>query len=132
MIRGGQLHSISQGLDNWYAAWEYYSAELSSSPPHVMVSGQNLTLDNAWKRVGFMRYSPEYWLLARLMVDRLEQQEGQNELDLITNNFDDQQALEGGHAFVDFDQTSMRQVNDLISELKKVDIHDSGTEEMGT
>lgn len=63
-----------------------------------------------WTRMGFCRYAPEYWLLAQLMADRLamlgtSQQVNELEpleegpLDPILNKYD---------------QTSMRQVNDLI------------------
>ena len=76
-----------------------------------------------WQRVGFSRFCSEYWLLAKLIVDRITDRAQRKE-----------------HAFVDasagtefgsddrstptildnYDETSMRQVNDLISEFQKV------------
>lgn len=63
-----------------------------------------------WKRIGFPRYCHEYWLLANLMADRLVvlgslqgtdlAALGEGPLDPILNKYD---------------QTSMRQVNDLIT-----------------
>lgn len=72
---------------------------------HPQIQPQEL-----WTRMGFCRYAPEYWLLAQLMADRLSflgtaQQVNELEplevgpLDPILNQYD---------------QTSMRQVNDLI------------------
>lgn len=63
-----------------------------------------------WKRIGFCRYCPEYWLLANLMADRLATlgalQQG-NEMTAIDNGPLDP-------ILDQYDQTSMRQVNDLI------------------
>ncbi|KAF5722896.1 C2H2 transcription factor [Fusarium mundagurra] len=66
-----QLQAVRNALDNWESAWETYSDEFSFSPPHVMVDRHNVTMENLWRRVGFMRHSPEYWLLGKLLVDRL-------------------------------------------------------------
>lgn len=66
--------------------------------------------EELWRRMGFSRFAPEYWLLAHLMADRLavlgpSQPESELEpldegpLDPILNQYD---------------QTSMRQINDLI------------------
>ncbi|KAF5597360.1 C2H2 transcription factor [Fusarium pseudoanthophilum] len=66
-----QLQAVRNALDNWKSAWETYSDEFSFSPPHVMVDRQNVATENLWRRVGFMRHSPEYWLLGKLLVDRL-------------------------------------------------------------
>lgn len=66
-----------------------------------------------WKRVGFCRYSPEYWLLANLIADRLATSNpfdppSEDELELLDENPLDP-------ILNKYDQTSMRQVNDLIS-----------------
>ncbi|CAF3597515.1 unnamed protein product [Fusarium graminearum] len=66
-----QLQAVYNALSNWKMIWETYSDELSFSPPHVMVDKQNVSPAELWKRVGFMQHSPEYWLLAKLLVDRL-------------------------------------------------------------
>ncbi|KAF4428780.1 C2H2 transcription factor [Fusarium acutatum] len=66
-----QLQAVRNALDNWKSAWETYSDEFSFSPPHVMVDRHNVATENLWRRVGFMRHSPEYWLLGKLLVDRL-------------------------------------------------------------
>ncbi|KAF5984154.1 C2H2 zinc finger transcription factor [Fusarium bulbicola] len=66
-----QLQAVRNALDNWKSAWETYSDEFSLSPPHAMVDRHNVATENLWRRVGFMRHSPEYWLLGKLLVDRL-------------------------------------------------------------
>ncbi|TQS33389.1 hypothetical protein Golomagni_06270, partial [Golovinomyces magnicellulatus] len=127
IIGNGQLAAISQGLSNWRGIWEVYSARFSSTPPHVMVDAENVTAETAWQRTGFMRFSPEYWLLARLMVDRLQH----NEMMQVENSLlpsATSSTTSGGPAIVnpdlaEYDQTSMQQVNELISELKKINIH---------
>lgn len=123
MIGGGHFGPINNGLCNWYAAWDYYSDQLSS-PPHVMVLSEEVTASNAWKRIGFMRYSPEYWLLARLMIDRLQRSE--DGTDATACSYKDESEHEpvdaAAHTLANFDQTSMQQVNSLISELQDVRI----------
>lgn len=100
---------------------------MSSNPPHVTVSPENVTAENGWQRIGFMRYSPEYWLLARLMVDRLQQSEVMQMEDYMPTSPNDS-VTSRAPAILDpdlteYDQTSMQQVNELISELKKINIH---------
>lgn len=127
MVGGGQLEAVRRGLDNWYAMWEIYSAKFSTLPPHVIVSDSGITVDNAWQRVGFMRHSPEYWLLARLLVDRQEYQDSLED-DASSGEVPDFSAALAGETTLSspslskFDQTSMRQVNDVISEFDKVHI----------
>ena len=127
MVGGGQLEAVRRGLDNWYAMWEVYSAKFSTLPFHVIVPDNGITVDNAWQRVGFMRHSPEYWLLARLLVDRQEYRDSLED-DALSGEIPDFSAALAGETPLSsqglskFDQTSMRQVNDLISEFDKVHI----------
>src|SRR5690606_8495733 len=122
----GNLQAISHALQNWKPIWEHYSTKLSSSPPHNMVLGDVLTPENAWRRNGFSRYAHEYWLLASVITDRLSHPEA-------PQGYDNQMAgsAEGspgdGTAVADpilkrYDQTSMRQVNDLIADFQKFQI----------
>ncbi|KAF5236557.1 hypothetical protein FAUST_6471 [Fusarium austroamericanum] len=66
-----QLQAVYNALSNWKMVWETYSDELSFSSPHVIVDKENVSPVDLWRRIGFMRHSPEYWLLAKLLVDRL-------------------------------------------------------------
>lgn len=78
-------------------------------------------MGDLWKRVGFMRHSPEYWLLAKLLVDRLS-----SPVDRILGS--DSAHLETVGEMHEpiltrYDQTSMLQVNDLITGFQDVHIH---------
>jgi hypothetical protein len=57
--------------------------------------------------MGFFRFAPEYWLLANLMADRLAASQTENELEPL-----DEGPLDP--ILNQYDQTSMRQINDLI------------------
>ena len=79
-----------------------------------------------WKRVGFVRFSPEFWLLGSLLTDRISS---------TTAAPQDQNSSSGGFSTSPFqasnkprsvepilgkyDQTSMRQVNDLITDFQR-------------
>ena len=121
-----QVVSIQNALNNWIGIWEIYTSELSSTPPHVLVNGP-LNVENMWKRVGFLRYSVEYWSLARLILDRISTSS--------TKQQDHGLALDGGLSrppalqnetsapILDkYDETSMSQVNNLIGEFQKARI----------
>jgi predicted component of type VI protein secretion system len=116
-----QLQAVYNALGNWKSVWETYSDELSFSPPHVMVDKHDILPDDLWRRVGFMRHSPEYWLLAKLLVDRLS-----TPIDTIPSS--DETLLDATSArhepiLTRYDQTSMLQVNDLITGFQNVHIH---------
>ncbi|KAH6871499.1 C2H2 type zinc finger domain-containing protein [Thelonectria olida] len=114
-----QLQAVRIALQNWKLIWETYSSEFSSTPPHEMVGNVTPSPGNMWRRTGFMRHSPEYWLLANLMVNRLsrtlEPQPNFNEAVLTGGSTPDP-------ILSKYDQTSMRQVNDLIAEFQNVHI----------
>ncbi|KAJ5308385.1 hypothetical protein N7476_009041 [Penicillium atrosanguineum] len=104
------LTPIHNTLRNWRSAWQLFSSTaFFSVSPHITVNDQHLDPETMWKRVGFPRFCHEYWLLANLMADRLVALGslqgtdlaalGEGPLDPILNKYD---------------QTSMRQVNDLI------------------
>lgn len=76
----------------------------------MTIEDPHIQPEELWKRMGFFRYAPEYWLLAHLMADRLAvlgtskpetelEPLDEGPLDPILNRYD---------------QTSMRQINDLI------------------
>lgn len=127
----GQLVPIRNGLRNWIAIWEMYFDTWSASPPHGMVQEDALTPDTMWKRVGFVRHTPEYWLLGSLLTDRIasetsgagEEKNPQSILDHPSNSASVGTVAESitRNPILDkYDQTSMRQVNDLISGFQRV------------
>jgi hypothetical protein len=68
-----------------------------------------------------MCHSPEYWLLAKLLVDRLSAS-----IDTIPNSNDDlinPSSVTHEPILTQYDQTSMLQVNDLITGFQNVHIH---------
>jgi hypothetical protein len=122
----GQGAPIQNALGNWIEIWKIYTSELSSTPPHVLVKG-SLDPENMWKRVGFLRYSVEYWSLASLILDRISTSTTNQQHPGITSDtgLSRQTALrkDPPSPILDrYDETSMRQVNDLISEFQKARI----------
>lgn len=116
------LLPIHNALSNWRAIWELsVTAVPPKLSPHIMDMVDNNNHDftrpeRIWERVGFCKYCPEYWLLANLMVSQLTElfpstggqlEVGHNELERL-----DDGPLDS--ILQKYDQTSMRQVNDLI------------------
>lgn len=105
------LKPIRNTLTNWRDAWQSFATiSAAGISPHITVNDNQIRPETMWKRIGFCRYCPEYWLLANLMADRLATlgalQQG-NEMTAIDNGPLDP-------ILDQYDQTSMRQVNDLI------------------
>ncbi|KAK3335187.1 hypothetical protein B0T19DRAFT_349001, partial [Cercophora scortea] len=129
----GQLVPIRNGLRNWKTIWELYFGTWSSSPPHGTVPLDSLTPDNMWKRIGFCRHSHEYWLLGSLITDRISSTaskatESRNEASLAQTFLGDPtlstqaKSISAEPILEKYDQTSMRQVNDLIADFQRVQI----------
>lgn len=129
----GQLVPIQNGLRNWIAIWERYFYLWSTSYPYGGGQDAQLSLETMWKRVGFVRFSPEYWLLGTLLTDRIVASTAALPQGPCSNEADDARALAEGRIAASgriqarsvepildkYDQTSMRQVNDLITNFQK-------------
>ena len=90
---------------------------------HCPLVNRQLVPENMWQRIGFMRFASEYWLLARLIVQRISDIAHENELpstaDYVKAPFEE--ANEPSPTLLErYDETSMRQVNDLIADFQKV------------
>ncbi|KAK4117941.1 hypothetical protein N657DRAFT_685618 [Parathielavia appendiculata] len=80
----GQLVPIRNGLRNWIEIWEKYAEVPPALSPHCSLQEHEdhhqtpgsplLVPELMWKRIGFIRFSPEYWLLGSLITDRLSAQ----------------------------------------------------------
>lgn len=115
--------AIHTALSNWKMVWEAYSSQVSNHPPHAMVPrDQAIPGLNMWKRIGFMRHSPEFWLLATVVVDRLSPPGARTEPSTSSGNAISGMKHAAGPLLAEYDQTSMRQVNDLIAKFQKVQI----------
>lgn len=120
------LSPVRNALANWKEVWQTFVSTCAPGvSPHVTVGGSELQTENMWKRVGFCRFCPEYWLLANFIVDRLitlqksrpENWEiGQDELEPFNNAALEDPLLDK------YDQTSLRQINNLILDFQKVQI----------
>ncbi|CAK7206109.1 hypothetical protein SEUCBS139899_008893 [Sporothrix eucalyptigena] len=124
-----QLHAIRTGLANWKTVWEIYKREFSTGPPHTMVPvplpnhDDTTAPDDMWRRTGFMRHSPEYWLLAHLVIDRLSAQQPKHlHMGMHHTGMHVADNTARDPILAKYDETSMRQVNDLISQLRNVQL----------
>ncbi|OQE18909.1 hypothetical protein PENFLA_c020G01697 [Penicillium flavigenum] len=102
---------IQNALSNWRDIWHLFSSTFPQGiMPHMTIEDPHIQPEELWRRMGFCRYAPEYWLLAHLLADRLAvlgTSKTENELEPL-----DEGPLDP--ILNRYDQTSMRQVNDLI------------------
>ncbi|KAK1782025.1 hypothetical protein QBC45DRAFT_18517 [Copromyces sp. CBS 386.78] len=131
----GHLVPIRTGLENWITIWELWFDNWSTAPPHCMADLDNLTPENMWKRIGFIRCSAEYWLLGNLLTDRMGRKTSGGVRDnqgkgSSPDSYPDDMPVSGGGKSAEpilgkYDQTSMRQVNELISDFQKIQIEEN-------
>jgi len=126
----GQLVPIRNGLRNWIEIWERYLETPISNSSHGLLQDDCLPPDVMWRRVGFVRYSAEYWLLGSLLTDRIamkmsppEDEQGIPETSppgaLPSSSGPRSKPRSVEPILNKYDQTSMRQVNDLITDFKR-------------
>jgi len=125
----GQLVTIQNGLRNWITIWERYFDAWSTSYPHGAVQDTTLSPETMWRRMGFIRFAPEYWLLGSLLTDRIsassQQQPAQSTYPSPGSHGDAGESQRAAQVksiepILDkYDQTSMRQVNDLIIDFQR-------------
>lgn len=96
---------------------------LSQSARHVPLSGEQLVPENMWKRTGFLRHAPEYWMLAKLIVERIWAKAELHDSPPEDFPLPGHVATQEGPSeplLGKYDDTSMKQVNDLISEFQRI------------
>lgn len=124
----GSLGAIQQAHQTWEKVWNIYVARFSQGSHHspVTYSMHDLAPDDMWKRIGFTRHASEYWLLGKFMVGRLSQspEEDVEAAAGPAGQVQSPMSIPGtesvGSLLNQYDQTSMQQVNVLISDFQKV------------
>jgi hypothetical protein len=108
----GNLGSITTALNNWQIVWIIYTELYQSGPPHRMVdcNSPTLSVEEMWRRVGFMRHAEEFWLLATLITECMARRSAAIDSDCPGDNTDEI----ANPVLNKFDQNDMRQVNELI------------------
>jgi hypothetical protein len=128
----GQLVPIRNGLRNWIGIWEKYAEVPSAVSPHGLLREDCPAPALMWKRIGFVRFSHEYWLLGSLLTDRLssttvasaDMSSANASLPgLFSTSANGRGKARSAEPILEkYDQTSMQQVNDLITGFQKFTI----------
>ncbi|KAJ5884876.1 Zinc finger C2H2 type domain containing protein [Penicillium taxi] len=91
--------NIERGMDRWKVAWDTMQALRGP----VEQPGEKSILDGMWRRDGFMKCAPEYWLLGRVILEKIRSSpstEGSGAMRMLDK----------------YDQTDMGQVHHLIAQ----------------
>ncbi|KAI5364036.1 hypothetical protein Slin15195_G096910 [Septoria linicola] len=111
-----QLHlqGIYAALANWHLLWQQHLDLILQKEP---LSSNTLASDihDLWKREGFSRHASEYWMLASMLVQRLDSTREWHASDVQSKVEED-----AADTFLEkYDETSMRQINDLITDFQR-------------
>ncbi|KAE8154120.1 hypothetical protein BDV25DRAFT_136266 [Aspergillus avenaceus] len=101
IIFDSTLAPVRTGLSNWRRIWNERDPEDRYTPDHP---------HTIWKKIGFVRYAPEFWHLARIMVDRIQSES------------DEHSPLSGTTESCRYD-TDMMDVNDLIMQYRQLNLN---------
>ncbi|KAL4953058.1 hypothetical protein BDW69DRAFT_200377 [Aspergillus filifer] len=110
LIFDSTLVPIKAGLENWRKIWERREPE----DLHIPESAEML-----WKKVGFISYSPEFWHLARILVDRIKDESDPDTADTAWSNDNSGSTNEAGTRY---DHTDMKDLNRLIMEYRRLSL----------
>ncbi|KIX94601.1 uncharacterized protein Z520_09647 [Fonsecaea multimorphosa CBS 102226] len=128
----GSLDPIHNALQSWRRVWHVYLVRFSRESRHSTVKHDIdlLAPDDMWRRVGFMRHANEYWYLANLMVERLSAPPpaGATQAAVEASGQAQSPLSASGNETISplldkYDETSMQQVNALISDFQMFRIH---------
>ncbi|KAK4937633.1 hypothetical protein LTR10_021779 [Elasticomyces elasticus] len=123
-----QLAAMANAIANWKDIWKLRSMNgfkdcysLVHLEPHPSRLGRN----EAWKRTGFMRRAPEYWLLAQAKLERLESTQRSLEAAESLSGRDNWLCNVPGTVLPKYDETSMEQLSEFISSFQAMRVdHD--------
>jgi hypothetical protein len=97
---------VQTGLENWRRIWNVRVPEDRYMPEHPQT---------IWKKIGFLRYAPEFWHLARIIVARIQ-----------SESLDEQKlAPRSPVELFRYDHTDMLDVNGLIMEYRRLNLNSS-------
>jgi hypothetical protein len=65
-----RMTSVENALRNWQQSWPSHTRDMEL----VDLLGKESDLSTMWQRIGFMRYAPEYWLIAYSTVKKMYKQ----------------------------------------------------------
>ncbi|KAK5218720.1 hypothetical protein LTR72_008659 [Exophiala xenobiotica] len=130
----GQLVPVRNAIKHWKQTWQIYSVRFSTDSRHatVVTAGEDLACKDMWKRIGFVRHASEYWLLASLMLDKISAAATKPKSpEFVSRAMTDHASTsividpgggtEGFEPVLErYDETSMRQVNELLADFQKM------------
>lgn len=118
-----QCQVLRNAICNWRSIWNMRLEDNFEDLCGIrnLLRAQSAPEANAsWKRIGFMRNAPEYWLLARIILERLESTQ---------QSLDAAESLSGqsgwrynltASVLPKYDETSMDQLNEFITSFQSL------------
>ncbi|KIW89239.1 uncharacterized protein Z519_10092 [Cladophialophora bantiana CBS 173.52] len=113
-----QFETLRNAIINWRVVWNlrFEPDFVDCYGTHDLWAPQCMTEpDTPWKRIGFYRNASEYWLLARVMLEKVESFRKTDEAEHSPLECKDSRGTGVPLILSKFDETSMDQVNDLIT-----------------
>ncbi|KIV84504.1 hypothetical protein PV11_00279 [Exophiala sideris] len=129
-----QLEAMANAITNWKDIWRLRSVNgfkdcygLTYLEPHPSQLGRN----EAWKRIGFMRRAPEYWLLAQAKLERLASTQRSLEAAESLSGRDNWLCNVPGTVLPKYDETSMEQLSEFISSFQAMRVDQEDVDDLG-
>ncbi|EXJ91674.1 hypothetical protein A1O3_00224 [Capronia epimyces CBS 606.96] len=122
-----QFETLRNAITNWMVVWDlrFEPGFSDCYGTHDPLGPQCMTEpDKPWKRIGFYRNAPEYWLLARIMLEKVESSRQTANAGESLLGREDWRRTGVSPILSRFDETSMDQVNDLITSFQPLSMNE--------
>jgi len=115
----GQFHRLRAGLDNWEAVWNQRLKNndekfFDSIVATAALSPYRKSEGDLWKRPGFWKNAPEYWLLAHLVLEHMESAQQSTEAADELSGINGSHLNVGGHVHGTIEDTGMRSLHSFL------------------
>ncbi|OAL34340.1 hypothetical protein AYO20_06393 [Fonsecaea nubica] len=120
-----QVEAMENAIANWRVIWKLgltldgsrgsRKSATTTSTESNQTAGSGLDSTESWKRTGFMRKAPEYWLLAQVKLKRLSSAQRSLEAAESLSGINSWLCNVPGTILPRYDETSMEQLSDFIS-----------------
>lgn len=122
-----QCLTMRNAIANWRVVWNLQFMSKSQDfdgihDPTAMPSAGKTKAP--WKRIGFMRNAPEYWLLARIILERLESTQRSLEAAESLSGHANWRCNMPVSMLSKYDETSMEQLNEFITSFEALRVNE--------
>jgi hypothetical protein len=114
------------GISNWKAVWNRRVFNRDDHSFDVLIGpedGQSVSDTDMWRRPGFWKHASEFWLLSRILLDRMVSSQRGAEAAETLSGSDNTRCEVEPHMLDEYDETSLIRINGFIRNFQALKTH---------